>query len=333
MNSFGRIFRVSVFGESHGACVGLLVDGCPVGLPLALSDFSSDLKRRQPGITGTTSRRETDTPQIISGTLERRTTGVPLLIMFENRDVRPEDYTSYRETPRPGHADFVALEKSGGYADLRGGGHFSGRLTVGLVAAGVVAKKLIAPVAVEATLVSAGGSENIEGAVIAAQKAGDSIGGIIEARARRLPVGLGEPFFDSVESVLSHLLFAIPGVKGIEFGAGFASAAMRGSVYNDVIVNKSGKTRTNHSGGINGGLTNGNDLVFRVAVRPTASIARAQRTINLRTGKAAPLTIRGRHDVCLALRLPVIVEAATAVGLADLLLLEQRIPRIVRPKP
>jgi len=253
--------------------------------------------------------------------------------MFENRDVRPEDYTSYRETPRPGHADFVALEKSGGYADLRGGGHFSGRLTVGLVAAGVVAKKLIAPVAVEATLVSAGGSENIEGAVIAAQKAGDSIGGIIEARARRLPVGLGEPFFDSVESVLSHLLFAIPGVKGIEFGAGFASAAMRGSVYNDVIVNKSGKTRTNHSGGINGGLTNGNDLVFRVAVRPTASIARAQRTINLRTGKAAPLTIRGRHDVCLALRLPVIVEAATAVGLADLLLLEQRIPRIVRPKP
>lgn len=333
MNSFGRIFRVSVFGESHGACVGLLVDGCPVGLPLAPSDFSSDLKRRQPGLTGTTSRRETDTPKIMSGTLERRTTGAPLLIMFENQDVRPEDYTPYRETPRPGHADFVALEKSGGYADLRGGGHFSGRLTVGLVAAGVVAKKLIAPVVVEAKLLSAGGSENIERAVLAARKAGDSIGGIIEARARRLPVGLGEPFFDSVESVLSHLVFSIPGVKGIEFGAGFASAAMPGSKFNDIIITRKGKTKTNHSGGINGGLTNGNNLVFRVAVRPTASIARAQRLINLHTGKAARLTIRGRHDVCIALRLPVIVEAATAVALADLLLLEQRIPRIVRPKP
>jgi chorismate synthase len=333
MNSFGRIFRVSVFGESHGACVGLLVNGCPVGLPLAPSDFVSDLKRRQPGLTGTTSRRETDSPQIMSGTLERRTTGAPLLIMFENRDVRPEEYTSYRETPRPGHADFVALEKSGGYADLRGGGHFSGRLTVGLVAAGVVAKKLIAPVVIEAKLLSAGGSENIDGAVLAAQRAGDSIGGIIEARARRLPVGLGEPFFDSAESVLSHLVFSIPGVKGIEFGAGFASAAMPGSKFNDIIVSRRGKTKTNHSGGINGGLTNGNDLVFRIAVRPTASVAKAQRTINLHTGKAARLAIRGRHDACFALRLPVIVEAATAVVLADLLLLEQRIPKIMRPKP
>lgn len=333
MNSFGRLFRISIFGESHGECVGVLIDGCPAGLPLAPADFAADLKRRQPGLPGTTARRETDAPLIESGVLNRKTNGAPLLIFFENKDVRSKDYASYSETPRPGHADFVALQKFGGFADLRGGGHFSGRLTVGLVAAGVVAKKLIAPASVEAKLISASGSENIEDAVRAAQKDGDSVGGIIEARATRLPIGLGEPFFDSVESVLSHLIFAIPGVKGIEFGAGFAAAGMLGSGYNDVIINAKGKTKTNHSGGINGGLTNGNDLVFRIAVRPTASIAREQETINLRTGRAAKIAVRGRHDACIALRMPVIVEAAAAAALADLLLLEQRIPRILRHRP
>jgi chorismate synthase len=333
MNSSGRLFRVSMFGESHGASVGVLIDGCPAGLRLAPAHFASDLKRRRPGLPGTTARRETDAPRIASGVLNGRTNGAPLLIVFENQDVRPDDYAAFGETPRPGHADFVALRKSGGFADLRGGGHFSGRLTVGLVAAGVVAKKLIAPVSVQAALVSAGGSKNVVEEVLAAQKAGDSIGGVVEARARCLPVGLGEPFFDSVESVLSHLVFAIPGVKGIEFGVGFASAAMRGSAYNDIFVSPKGKTKTNNSGGINGGLTNGNDLVFRVAVRPAASIARKQKTINLRTGRPATIAVGGRHDACIALRLPVIVEAATAIGLADLLLLEQRIPRIVRQEP
>jgi chorismate synthase len=271
-------------------------------------------------------------PRIVSGVLDRRTTGSPILILFENRDVRPGDYAVFRETPRPGHADFVALKKYGGFADLSGGGHFSGRLTVGLVAAGVVAKKLIAPAAVEAKLVSAGGSEDIEAAVLAAQKASDSIGGIIEARAGRLPVGLGEPFFDSVESVLSHLVFSIPGVKGIEFGAGFASAARRGSEFNDPIINRAGKTKTNRSGGLNGGLTNGNELVFRIAVRPAASLAKIQRTVNLRTGQPASLAVRGRHDACIALRMPVIVEAAAAAALADFLLLEQRIPKVMRTK-
>jgi len=329
MNSFGRIFRVSILGESHGGGVGVLIDGCPAGLSLEARDFAADLGRRRPGRPGTTTRRESDTPAIESGVLDGKTTAAPILITFKNQDTRPEDYSGYGETPRPGHADLVALRKFGGFADLRGGGHFSGRLTVGLVAAGVIAKKLILPAAVEASLVSAGGAENIEDAVAAAQQAGDSLGGIIEARASRIPAGLGEPFFDSVESVLSHLLFAIPGVKGIEFGAGFASAAMRGSEYNDPIVNKRGKTGTNHSGGINGGLTNGNDLVFRVAVRPTASIGKEQKTLNLRTGKIISLTVRGRHDACIALRVPVIVEAATAVALADLLFLEQRIPRIL----
>ncbi len=333
MNSFGRVFRVSIFGESHGAVVGVLIDGCPAGLPLSPGDFAADLDRRRPGRPGTTARREADTPVLESGVLGRRTTGAPILITFSNQDARPDDYAGCGETPRPGHADFVALRKFGGFADLRGGGHFSGRLTAGLVAAGVIAKKLIAPAVVGAGLTNAGGKKNIEDAVRAAQKDGDSVGGIIEARAKGVPAGLGEPFFDSAESVLSHLLFAVPGVKGIEFGDGFASAGMRGSEYNDAIVNKSGKTKTNHSGGINGGLTNGNDLVFRIAVRPAASIRKEQATLNLRTGKTVSLAGRGRHDACFALRMPVIVEAATAVALADLLLLEQRIPRIMRRRP
>jgi len=327
MNSFGRLFRVSLFGESHGHLVGVLVDGCPAGLPLAAADFGPDLERRRPGKKGTTARRETDHPEIASGLLEGRTTGTPVLITFQNEDARPGDYARYAETPRPGQADFAALRKFGGFADLRGGGHFSGRLTAGLVAAGVIAKKLIAPARVEARLTAAGGSEDIDGAVAAAQQDGDSVGGLVAARASRLPLGLGEPFFDSVESVLSHLLFAIPGVKGVDFGAGFAAAGMRGSEYNDALLDRRGRTKTNHSGGLNGGLTNGNDLVFRVAARPTASIAKEQTTVNLRTGKTVKISVGGRHDACFALRLPVIVEAAAAIVLADFLLLEQRVPR------
>ncbi len=333
MNSFGRSFRISVFGESHGSGVGVLVDGCPAGLALSTGDFLADLERRRPGLPGTTARSEPDIPNIETGRLDGRTTGAPILITFKNEDARPEDYKRRGETPRPGHADLVALQKFGGFADLRGGGHFSGRLTAGLVAAGVIAKKLIEPTRVAARLASAGGSVDIEDAVAAAQKDGDSVGGIIEARVERVPAGLGEPFFDSVESVLSHVLFAVPGVKGIEFGAGFAAAGMRGSAYNDAIVGRRGRTKTNHSGGINGGLTNGNDLVFRIAVRPTASIGKEQTTLNLSTGKTVTLSVRGRHDACFALRLPVIVEAATAAALADLFLLEQRIPRVARHRP
>ncbi|HMA19039.1 MAG TPA: chorismate synthase, partial [Thermoanaerobaculia bacterium] len=271
--------------------------------------------RRKPGRAGTTTRRESDTPRLASGVTGGRTNGAPLLISFENRDARRGDYAGLSETPRPGHADFVAMTKYGGFADLSGGGHFSGRLTVGLVAAGVVAKKLIAPASVAARLLSTGGSDRIDEAVAAAQAAGDSIGGLVEGRAAGLPAGLGEPFFDSVESILSHLLFAIPGVKGVEFGAGFAAAAMPGSAYNDRYVDRDGRTETNHSGGINGGLTNGNDMVFRVAVRPPASIG-----------------LPGRHDACIALRVPVIVESVAAVALADLMLLEQKVPRVWRSR-
>jgi chorismate synthase len=233
-------------------------------------------------------------------------------------------------TPRPGHADFVAFEKFGGLNDYRGGGTFSGRLTAAFVAAGVVAKKLVQPVSIKAQLTEVGGSTAIAGAIDTAIRTHDSIGGIVECSARGLPVGLGEPFFDSAEALLSHLIFSIPGIKGIEFGAGFACGRMRGSEYNDEIVDRTGKTRTNHAGGINGGITNGNEIVLRVAVKPTSSIPRAQKTINLETGLQQELIVGGRHDTCIALRVPVIVEAATAIVMADLMLVEQKIPKILR---
>lgn len=328
MNSFGRQFRISIFGESHGPCVGILIDGCPAGLPITQEDFTIDLDRRRGGRKGTTPRREADVPFLETGTLNGITTGMPILIVFQNRDTDSGAYERIRFTPRPGHADFVAFRKFNGFNDYRGGGHFSGRLTAGIVAAGVIAKKLIDPIRVEAKLVEAGGSSDIEGAVERALKDHDSIGGVVDCLVTGLPVGLGEPFFDSVESLISHLVFSIPAVRGIEFGTGFAAATMKGSEHNDEIVNLQGLTKTNHAGGVNGGITNGNDLRFRVAVKPTASISTLQHTIDVRTGEPADLIVEGRHDVCIALRVPVIVEAATAIVVADLMMLEQKIGRV-----
>jgi chorismate synthase len=327
MNAFGRIFRLSIFGESHGQTVGALIDGCPAGLPIAAADFAADLERRRPGAAGTTPRREADRPLIQSGILDGRTTGAPILIQFHNESARSPDYEALRDLPRPGHADFAAWTKYGQSNDSRGGGRFSGRMTVALVAAGVVAKKLLGGARITASLIEAGGSSDIEGAVTRALREEDSIGGILECRASDVPSGLGEPFFDSVESLLSHLVFAVPGVKGIEFGSGFGGSRLTGSLHNDVLLNRSGKTRTNHAGGVSGGITNGNELVFRTAFRPPASIPREQPTIDLRSGEPAAISIVGRHDACFALRAPVVVEAAAAVVLADLLLLEHRIPR------
>ena len=328
MNIFGRLFKISIFGESHGKCVGVLIDGCPAGLALSVEDFSVDLERRKSGKPGTTARREEDVPLITTGLFNGRTTGAPLLILFENKDTDSDAYESIRLTPRPGHADFVAAQKFGGFNDYRGGGTFSGRLTAALVAAGVVAKKLLHPVNVKAQLTEVGGETEIEPAVEKAVRMHDSIGGIVECRVSGLPVGLGEPFFDSVESLLSHLIFSIPGIKGIEFGAGFACGRMSGSEYNDEIISMTGETRTNNAGGINGGITNGNELFFRVAVKPTSSISKAQTTIDMKTGRPCELFVKGRHDTCIALRVPVIVEAATAVVMADLMLVEQRFPRV-----
>lgn len=320
MNNFGKLFRVSIYGESHGKEVGILVDGCPAGLSLHETDFEKDLLRRKSGAKGTTPRLESDQPIIKTGVFNGKTTGAPILIAFENKNIKSKDYESLKDTPRPGHADFVAMKKFAGFNDYRGGGHFSGRLTLGLVAAGVVAKKIIRPVTVKAALIEAGGHTDIEQAVNKAIEKNDSIGGIIECEVTDVPIGLGEPFFDSVESLISHMMFSIPAIKGIEFGAGFKAAKMTGSEHNDLIIDTDGKTETNHAGGINGGITNGNPIVFRVVVKPTSSISLSQETVNMKTGQRTNLVIEGRHDVCIALRVPVVVECATAVVIADLML-------------
>ncbi len=329
MNSFGRIFRVSIFGESHGPGVGVVIDGCPAGLDLAEEDFVEDLARRRGDGKFTTPRREADEPIFLSGLFDGRTTGSPLTIMFQNRDIRSKDYFTLKNTPRPGHADFSAHIKSGGWNDYRGGGHFSGRITLGMVAAGVVAKMLLEKVEIVASVVEVGGVGEPVKKLLEAQKKGDSLGGVIECTITGLPAGLGEPFFDSVESLLAHILFAIPGIKGVEFGAGFAAARMKGSEMNDPMLDKNGRTATNNAGGINGGITNGNPVVFRVAVRPTPSIRLPQHTVNIETGRKTEIVIEGRHDTCFALRLPPIVEAAAAIVLVDLMMLEGRIPRVL----
>lgn len=495
MNTFGSIFRVSIFGESHGQSVGITIDGCPAGLPLTISDFLPDLERRKGGTQkGTTPRQEEDLPIFMSGIFNDHTTGAPLTIIFENKNTRSTDYEKQRAVPRPGHADFTARQKFGGYEDFRGSGHFSGRLTVALVAAGVVAKKLLdqvddfptsplAPlqgrgessssgmpgyvtadvvqwktlseiaisnranpteaetimwnelrnrkldgfkfrrqqplydfipdficierklvvevdggyhlkkeqkdadaqrdvalnakgyrvlrftneevinekervlktistalataagspspqerepegeVGQEITITSAileiGGETDLEAGLQKAIDAKDSIGGIVECRVAGLPAGLGEPFFNSAESLLAHIVFAIPAVRGIEFGTGFQAARMFGSQHNDPITDMSGHTSTNHAGGIVGGITNGNELVFRIAVKPTSSTAKEQTTLNWETGNMETVSVKGRHDLCIALRVPVVLEAVTAIVLADLLTLEQRIPRIL----
>lgn len=328
MNDFGRIFRISIFGESHGTAVGIVVDGCPAGIPLADEHFMEDFMRRRSGSPGTTPRQEEDIPEIMSGVFKGTTTGSPITIMVKNKNFRPSEYEVLREIPRPGHADFVATKKFGGFADYRGGGHFSGRLTTAMVTAGVIAKKVIYPVQCKAELIEVGGIMNIDAAVQKALDEKDSIGGIVECRITNVPAGLGEPFFDSMESVLSHIIFSIPAIKGIEFGSGFRSAKMKGSEHNDIIIGTDGETKTNHSGGVNGGISNGNEIIFRVAVKPTSSIAREQRTLNIKTGKMVDLKIEGRHDTCIALRVPVVVEAAAAIVLTDFMLLEQKIKKI-----
>ena len=342
MNTFGNRFRISIFGESHGPRIGVTVDGILPGIPLSEEDFAEDLAHRKAGALGTTPRTEDDFPQIVSGVYEGHTTGAPLTILFRNENTRSEDYEGFREHPRPGHADFTANLKYGGFNDPRGGGHFSGRITLGVVAAGVIAKKMLYFAKFHAQLVEVGGVADASAwpdALKAAQAEGDSLGGVVECTVEGLPIGLGEPFWDSVESMVSHAIFAIPGVRGIEFGDGFAASRMKGSEHNDPFPeheccgghHQEGEEHhcchgeheegehhccgrhkrpqppvTNHAGGINGGITNGNPLVFRVAFHPTASIAKAG--------------IPGRHDVCFALRTPVIVEAMAAIVLADLAL-------------
>ncbi len=321
MNQFGHSFRLTLFGESHGPGIGVVIDGVPAGILLTEDDFSVDLARRRAGRLGTTPRIEEDRPILLSGCYAHHTTGAPLTLLFENQAQQSADYLPFQSHFRPSHADFVAQEKFGGWNDPRGGGAFSGRLTLGLVAAGVVAKRLLSELHFSTRLVAVGGEEDparFASLLECVEAAGDSVGGIVACQVEGIPVGWGEPFFDSTESLMAHLLYAIPGVRGVEFGSGFAAAAMRGSAHNDPILNSAGATATNHAGGVVGGITNGNPLTLRVAFKPTASIAQTQQTYHAEKKEMAPLSIGGRHDACIAIRGAVVVEAAVAIVLADL---------------
>lgn len=325
MNSFGTVFRISLFGESHGNGIGVVIDGCPPGITLNPDAFLADLSRRQSGSKGTTKRIEPDKPEILSGVYNGFTTGSPVTLFTKNIDKISSDYDEFKSVPRPGHADYVAGIKYSGFSDPRGSGHFSGRITWGLVAAGVIAKIIVQPAEISAKLISAGGIPDIELALEKAIAEGDTIGGIIECKVANPQKALGEPFFYSFESALSHVVFSIPAIKGIEFGAGFAAASMKGSRHNDPFIDSTGKTSTNYAGGINGGITNGNEIIFRIAVKPTSSTGAEQKTFNFSEGLMTTLRIKGRHDTCIALRMPVIVEAATAIVMADLQMINRGI--------
>ena len=321
MNTFGRKFRVSIFGESHGELIGVVLDGVPAGLELSEQDFEQDVLRRKSGAKGTTPRIEDDMPQIVSGVFEGHTTGAPLTIVFRNKNTKSSDYELFSAMPRPGHADLTAALKWDDCQDPRGSGHFSGRLTLPVVAAGVVAKKVLQ----DATMLDDTPFSGVEAQIVEmgdldeAMNEGDSVGAVIECTVPDIDPGYGEPFWDSVESLIAHAVFAIPGVRGIEFGDGFMASKMRGSEHNDPI-GPDGRPIKNGAGGVNGGITNGAPIVFRVAFKPTSSIRKAQQTFNFVTGEMDTLQVPGRHDVCFALRAPVVVEAMTAIVLADLVL-------------
>ena len=333
MNSFGRRFRVSIFGESHGEVIGVVMDGVPAGLELAEEDFMADILRRKSGAKGTTPRIEADMPTIVSGVYEGHTTGAPLTVTFRNTNTHSSDYELFAAMPRPGHADLTAALKWDDCQDPRGGGHFSGRLTLPVVAAGVVAKKILADATmldetpftgVDARIVELGGvpvETEWQALIDQAMKEGDSLGAVIECTVPDIDPGYGEPFWDGLESMIAHAVFAIPGVRGIEFGDGFQAARMKGSEHNDPI-GPDGRPVKNGAGGANGGITNGAPVAFRVAFKPTSSIRKAQHTFNFQTGEMDTLEVPGRHDACFALRAPVVVEAMTAISLADLVLLK-----------
>ncbi|MDP2916625.1 MAG: chorismate synthase, partial [Dehalococcoidia bacterium] len=326
-NSFGTLFKITSFGESHGRCVGIVIDGCPAGLLLDEADVQKEVDKRKPGASGTTARKEEDKVEILSGVFNGRTTGAPICMLVWNKDIDSSEYGKIRFLPRPGHADYTAFMKYGGFNDYRGGGRFSGRVTVGLVMAGTVAKKLLATVGVEvlAHAIEIGGikarttaideirqnadrsplrcadpvaSEKMLEVIETAMKEGDSLGGIVEGMAMNMPVGLGEPLFDTLEGELAKALFAIPAVKGVEFGAGFGVAGKKGLENNDPFRVENGKvvTSTNNAGGVLGGISNGMPVVVRVAVKPTPSISVTQDTVDLKTMENAELSVKGRHD-------------------------------------
>lgn len=320
MNSFGKAFKISIFGESHGECVGILLDGVTPGIKLEPSDFYSDIERRKAGKKGTTPRMEADEVIISSGVFNNLTTGAPILLRFINTNTRSKDYSNLVTQPRPSHADFTAKEKYNGFNDYRGGGHFSGRLTLGLVAAGVVAKKMLGDVELVTTLKQLGKEtkqDKFDEVLNNAIASHDSVGGIVHLEAHNVEVGLGEPYFDSLESTISHLIFSVGGVKGVSFGIGFDGSKLMGSEFNDSIIDENGKTKTNNNGGINGGISNGNPITLDVFVKPTPSIGKIQETYNFNDKMVKPLEIVGRHDAAIILRAMVVLEACLAIALLD----------------
>lgn len=330
MNTFGNKFRITLWGESHTPSIGVTIEGVPSGIAISQEDFLKEIDRRRPGAKGTTSRKESDIPIIIRGIENGVTTGTSIQISFENKNIRPTDYSQFAEIPRPSHADMVRLMKYPKEEFTSGGGVFSGRMTLPLVAAGVIAKKIIAPIEIETNFTSLGKisipqeySKNpwdyppFANYIESIMAEGDSIGGVVKCTCNRVPAGIGEPFFESLESRISQLIFSIPGIRGIEFGDGFAAAEMKGSEHNDPIIDPSGKTSKNSAGGINGGISNGNPVIFSVAIKPTASISRTQRSISLKTGEMTEFSIRGRHDSCFALRVPVVIESMAAIAIAS----------------
>lgn len=350
-NTFGNTIALTLYGESHGPSVGVVVDGLPAGIPVDQSAIAACLRRRRSGGDLSTARQERDAFTVESGVFNGFTTGTPVCIRIPNADVRSADYADRRYTPRPSHADYTAYCKYNGYEDYRGGGHFSGRITAGLAAAGGIilpalrrkgiyigthlcrcggiADRPFSDYAADIAQLNEGGlpvldpaaAQRIAQRIAAAKRSGDSVGGVLESAVIGMPAGVGEPWFDTVEGLLSHALFSVPGVKGVEFGAGFGLGDMTGSCANDPFVMENGKVATsaNHSGGINGGLTNGMPLLMRCAVRPTPSIAQEQRTVNVQEKTDTTLRITGRHDPCIAHRAAVVVDSVIGFTLCDLL--------------
>lgn len=332
MNIFGQYLKMHIYGTSHGPEVGVLLEGVPAGLSIHEDDFKENIERRKPKTKSTTPRKERDQIEIRSGVFNGKSTGTPILIAFKNEETRSEDYAKQRAVPRPGHADFNAHVKYRGYEDYRGGGAFSARLTVGIVAAGVIAEKVIKQYLkwenfkVKSTLLQVGKFEDIEEGIEDAIAKKDSVGGKINLTISGLPVGIGEPYFYGLDAAIAQAVFSVPAVKGLSFGKGFDSLDMYGSEHNDQILDEEGKTNTNHSGGVVGGLSNGNPLTFDVVLKPTSSTPKLQETYNWEEKKLVDFSVKGRHDLCVALRAPVILEAMTFWVLADLGMMNKNLP-------
>lgn len=319
MNSYGKLFKVTLYGESHQEAIGVVVDGMIPGTPIDEALMKADLDRRKPGAVGTTPRKETDAFVITSGVFNQKATGSPIHVMIKNENTKSKDYEKLIHQPRPGHADYVAQMKYRGFQDYRGGGRFSGRLTAPLVAAGSLAKMMV-PYQFESKLIQVGTLKDLshlDEYLLDIAKSGDSVGGIVKVIIKDVPVGLGEPFFNKLDAEIAKVVMSVPAVKGVSFGAGFEAASKKGSEWNDVYMNDRGITKTNHSGGISGGISNGNDLIIKVLVKPTSSIQKEQETYHFKDEKVETLSIGGRHDVAIIRRVGVVLENMIAIVLAD----------------